>query len=45
MEVGPVEVLAADVKNGERLSIDLDRDLLRPGCDLHLRTGRQRDTD
>ena len=45
MEIGPVEILAADVKHRERLSIDLDGNLLRPGGDLHLGPGRQRGAD
>ena len=40
MEIGPVEILAADVEDRERLAIDFDGDLFRSLCERDLCPGR-----
>jgi hypothetical protein len=42
VEIWPVEILPADVEHGERLAIDLDRDLLRSLRDCDLCVNRRR---
>ena len=41
MKIGPVEILAADVDNSERLAIDFDGDLFRSLCERDLAPRRQ----
>src|SRR5204863_5949465 len=42
VKIGPIQVLAADVEDTERLAVDFDGDLFRPRRELDLCPGRRR---